>query len=186
MHQRLVHGLRNAEHRYMLRGLRSRRSTTPTWSTRCAIATIGAALATGAAALGAGGTHAETLRPDYSQPANGVGVTDPVTTPDYSPVQVPRPKIRSTGTTTTVTAHPYLAPWVHAAVPVPPRTAIELRGAARATLPDGDRTLVVNPNGHCRFGGPDATPGTLRAQRLTPIRIHTPGFELAIEPTLHR
>ena len=65
-------------------------------------------------------------------------------TPDVSPIQVPAPEV---GATETI-AYPYLAPWVHDAVPVPPDHGLEVRGAVRANLPD--RLVVLN--GHCLFG----------------------------------
>ncbi|MFC9435043.1 hypothetical protein [Nocardia sp. NPDC057030] len=147
---------------------------------------IGIGLAVG---FGLAGTaQAQPLAPDYTQAPNGVGVTDPSITPALSPIQVPTAQIERGPDATTIVAHPYLAPWVHNLVPIAPNTAVEVRGAARLTVPgaaDG-RALVVNPNGHCLFDGPGAQPAALGATALTPVRVDTPLFQLVIEPTLYR
>ncbi len=135
----------------------------------------------------AGIAGADTLTPDYAQVANGSG-DDPSDnlTPGASPIQVPDLDVRHTPDTTVVVAHPYLAPWVHALVPVPANIGLEIRGAARVTLPspvDGT-TTVLNPNGHCVFGAVDDP--ALSATALAPIRIDTPGFQLVIDPALSR
>ncbi|ATL67528.1 hypothetical protein [Nocardia terpenica] len=146
-----------------------------------------AGVATGIALLGSATAHAAPLTPDYTQQPNGEGA-DPAenTTPAWTPIQVPAPAVTSTPTTTTVVAHPYLSPWVHALVPVLPNQAVELRGAARLTLPATPRTLVINPNGHCWFGGPRTNSEALQPNSLAPVRVDTPNFQLVIEPTLYR
>ncbi|MCX5042722.1 hypothetical protein OG921_06015 [Aldersonia sp. NBC_00410] len=102
------------------------------------------------ALIGAGTSAADTLTPDYAQPANGTGAA-PALTPAFSPVQVP--PVQAEGDT--IVAHPYLAPWVHDLVPIPPGTALEARGAVRVRAGD----FVVNPNGHCWFGDGPAAAG---------------------------
>ncbi|MGY2060739.1 hypothetical protein ACW9HQ_38235 [Nocardia gipuzkoensis] len=142
----------------------------------------------GSGLLAAAPAHAAALTPDYAQPPNGVGV-DPSRnlTPAWSPIQVPAPEDTDTAATTTITAHPYLAPWVHERVPVPAGTAVELRGAVRLSVPEPNgKTLVVNPNGHCYFDGPNAAAGELTATAPAPVRIDTPAFQLTVEPTLYR
>ncbi|WP_327142083.1 hypothetical protein [Nocardia sp. NBC_01327] len=146
--------------------------------------------------LGAGSARAETFSPDYSQVANGAGYgQDQLLTPGYSPIQVPRAEVRDGKDGTTVVAHPFIAPWVHQVIPVAPGTAVELRGAARVQIPGAaalagggapGRSLVINPNGHCVFAGPDTDPATLDATALAPIRVDVPFFDLVIEPTLYR
>ncbi|RDI67893.1 hypothetical protein [Nocardia pseudobrasiliensis] len=138
--------------------------------------------------LTAAPAHAAALTPDYAQPPNGAGV-DPGhnLTPVWSPIQVPALDDVDTASTTTITAHPYLAPWAHERVPIPAGTAVELRGAARVRIPEANgKTLVVNPNGHCYFDGPNAVSGDLTPTALTPVRIDTSAFQLTIEPTLYR
>ncbi|NQE91838.1 hypothetical protein HPY32_33435 [Nocardia terpenica] len=146
-----------------------------------------AGVAAGIALLGSATAHAAPLTPDYTQQPNGEGA-DPAEniTPAWTPVQVPAPAVTSTPTTTTVIAHPYLSPWVHALIPFPPNQALDLRGAAQLTLPTTPHTLVVNPNGHCRFGAPHTNPTALQPTSLTPVRVDTPNFQLVIEPTLYR
>ncbi|WP_405161858.1 hypothetical protein OG203_36955 [Nocardia sp. NBC_01499] len=132
----------------------------------------------------AGMAQAQPLTPDYTQAPNGDGATS--LTPAISPIQVPATEVERGADATTVVAHPYLAPWVHNLVPIAPNTAVELRGAARVTVPgaaDG-RALVINPNGHCLFEGSGAKPADATA--LTPVRVDTPVFQLVIEPTLYR
>lgn len=136
-----------------------------------------------AATLGAGIAGAAPVVPDADQPANGAGVTGPLVTGAGSPIQVPTPTVESAGGTTTVTAHPFLAPWVHNAIPVDPSSVVELRGAARITLPNlatGGR-LVVNPNGHCVFGDGDG-----ESVPIPSVHVDTPVFALTIEPSLRR
>ncbi|MBF6064238.1 hypothetical protein IU500_21280 [Nocardia terpenica] len=146
-----------------------------------------AGVAAGIALLGSATAHAAPLTPDYTQQPNGEGA-DPAEniTPAWTPVQVPAPAVTSTPTTTTIIAHPYLSPWVHALIPFPPNQVLDLRGAAQLTLPTTPRTLVVNPNGHCRFGAPHTNPTALQPTSLTPVRVDTPNFQLVIEPTLYR
>jgi hypothetical protein len=142
------------------------------------------------AVAGGQAAHAASLlQPDPHQTPNGIGYEQlPRLTPAWSPVQVPTPVVSQTGTATTITAHPYLSGYVHRAVlgPLPAHTALELRGAARVTLPGlatGERELVINPNGHCLFAR-----ATVPARRIavSPLRIDTPVFQLVIEPTLYR
>lgn len=146
-------------------------------------------LTAGGIVLAAAGTAAAApLQPDPNQPANGAGYEHArYLTPAWSPIQVPAPVVTESTDVTTVVAHPYLSRLVHEIVPVPAHTAVELRGAARVTLPGlaaGGGTLVVNPNGHCVFAGAGAAPTAGRA--LAPVRVDTPLFQLVIEPTVYR
>lgn len=147
---------------------------------------IGVGLAVGFGLVGV--AQAQPLTPDYAQAPNGTGeLGDPVLTPGFSPIQVPAPEVERGPDTTTVRAHPYLAPWAHDLIPVAPNTAFEIQGAARVTVPGTDgRTLVLNPNGHCLFEGAGARPAELDATALRPIQVRTPVFELVVEPTLYR
>ncbi|MFJ4649999.1 hypothetical protein ACIP5Y_01855 [Nocardia sp. NPDC088792] len=162
------------------------------------IVTIGIGVAL--TVVGAGAAHADTFGPDYGQVANGAGVSqNQVLTPAYSPIQLPDVTVRDQPDATTIVAHPFIAPWVHQLIPVAPGSAVELRGAARVRIPDAaalagvydsnpadpNRALVINPNGHCVFAGPDTDPATLTPTALTPVRVNTPFFDLVIEPTLY-
>ncbi len=150
----------------------------------------------GMVALGAGNAEADTFRPDYAQVANGAGYTQgELLTPGFSPIQVPQVAVGDGPEGTVIVAHPFIAPWVHEVVPVAPGTAVELRGAVRVRIPEAggiaaangaDRSLVINPNGHCVFAGPGTDPATLDATALAPVRVDTPLFDLVIEPTLYR
>lgn len=157
-----------------------------------ALGTIGAGVALAIAF--AGNAQADSFTPDYSQVANGDGIdSNQLSTPGFSPVQVPAVSVEDGGGTTTVVAHPFLSPWVHQVVPVPAGTAVELRGAVRVALPGAAGlaggpagTLVVNPNGHCVFAGPGTDTAALTATAVTPVRVDVPFFDLVIEPTLYR
>ncbi|KAA0022985.1 hypothetical protein [Antrihabitans cavernicola] len=153
---------------------------------RIALLTLAVA---GFVVFGSGLAQADPVTPDPNQPANGFGVVGPLLTGPMSPVQLPAPTVTTEADTTTVTAHPFLAPWVHAAIPIDPDSVVELHGAARVTVPDlatGGR-LVINPNGHCIFVGADAAAGASTETALAPVRIDTPAFALTIEPSLrHR
>ncbi|AHH21506.1 hypothetical protein NONO_c67390 [Nocardia nova SH22a] len=131
--------------------------------------------------------HALPFTPDYSQPANGSGYDQAHNlTPAVSPIQVPPVGVDRVPGSTTIVAHPYIAPWVHELVPVPAHSAVELRGAAEVTVPgaaDGGN-LVINPNGHCVFSAPGDDSATAPT-RLAPVRVDSPLFRLVIEPTLY-
>jgi hypothetical protein len=144
---------------------------------------VGAAWAA-AAWLGAGVSSADVLRPDISQPANGVGVAERVVTPPFSPIQVPAPVVTRSGESISVTAHPYLSRAVHQAIVAPPGTAIEVRGAVRADL----RAVggpIVTLFGHCLFDDARGTT-THHAVSPPPLRGNTAPLSFVIEPVVHR
>ncbi len=147
-----------------------------------------AGIAAGLTLLGCATAHAGPLTPDYAQAPNGAGYGKAhKLTPGWSPIQVPSPDVTSTTAGTTVVAHPFLSPWVHRLVPVPAGTEVELRGAARVSVPDADgRQLVVNPNGHCLFDGPTAAASHATTTALPGVHVDTPVFQLVIQPTVRR
>ncbi|MBJ8342288.1 hypothetical protein JGU71_25685 [Antrihabitans sp. YC3-6] len=143
------------------------------------------------AVLGAGAAQADPVQPDPDQPPNGLSApaypTDPLLTGVVSPVQVPAPRVTTTEGSTQITAYPFLAPWVHNAVPIDPNSAVEISGAARVTLPNPATggTITVNPNGHCLFEGANFEQPNSDSTALQPVVVDVPGFGLTIEPSLH-
>lgn len=143
------------------------------------------------AVLGAGAAQADPVQPDPNQPPNGGSApaypTDTLLTGVISSVQVPAPRVTTTDGSTQIRAYPFLAPWVHDAVPIDPNSAVEISGAARVTVPNlaTGGTITVNPNGHCLFEGTDFEQTNSDSTALQPVVVDIPGFGLTIEPSLH-
>lgn len=142
-------------------------------------------------AAGVGAAGAAPLEVDPDVPVNGAPAPGysrtPLLTPPESPIQVPQPtEVEVDGTIRNV-VYPFIAPWLHNAIPVPAATAFEAAGTAQATLPGSG--VSVNPAGHCVFVGPgitvsDTESGELDEVPLPQVRFDTPLLKISIDPSL--
>ncbi|MGF0313897.1 hypothetical protein [Rhodococcus sp. IEGM1428] len=79
-----------------------------------------------------------------------------------------------------VEVDPYLAPWLHALIPVEPTAAVELQGGVDLTTPGG----VVHVRGHCVFAGAETAYRPTHVESNPQVRLGDASNGVHIDATV--